>query len=172
MTDGLQDPLRHNAWATKELLSFCRGLSDEQLRATSPGTYGTILSTLQHILGAEGRYRFRLSGIEAGRRPEEIEDLDELSRIAEDVAAFWEELATQPFDPDRTVHAAEIDTGQKFEVKAGVLVAQVLNHGNEHRAQIFTILTTLGIEPPELDAWAYGFVTGRFGYTEEPPQTP
>ena len=31
MTDGLQDPLRHNAWATKELLSFCRGLSDEQL---------------------------------------------------------------------------------------------------------------------------------------------
>jgi uncharacterized damage-inducible protein DinB len=83
----------------------------------------------------------------------------------EDMASFWEELASSEFDPDRTIAGAErLDPSKKFEVKAGVLVAQVLNHGNEHRAQIYTVLTTLGIEPPELDGWHHGIATGRFRY--------
>jgi uncharacterized damage-inducible protein DinB len=49
-----------------------------------------------------------------------------------------------------------------------MLVAQALNHGNEHRAQIYTILTTIGVEPPDLDAWSYGLATGRF--RETPPR--
>ncbi len=36
-----------------------------------------------------------------------------------------------------------------------ILLTQVINHATEHRAQIMAILTQLGIEPPELDAWTY-----------------
>jgi len=171
MTEGLQDPLRHNTWATKELLTFCGDLPPDQLQATATGTYGTILSTLQHIIGAESRYRYRLSGMKPGwpREPEETADVGELSRMAAELGGFWEELATGPFDPDRTIDAAERDTGRKFEVKAGILVAQVLNHGNEHRAQIYTILTTVGVQPPDLDGWMYGDATGRFRYLEPEP---
>jgi uncharacterized damage-inducible protein DinB len=64
VTTGLLDPLRHNSWATAQLLAFCRDLKPDQLEATSEGTYGSILSTLQHVIGAESRYRFRLSGQE------------------------------------------------------------------------------------------------------------
>jgi uncharacterized damage-inducible protein DinB len=31
----------------------------------------------------------------------------------------------------------------------------VINHATEHRAQIMVMLTQLGIQPPELDGWAY-----------------
>ena len=169
MSTGLADPLRQNSWATGQLLDLCRGLTPEQLQASSEGNYGTILLTMQHIIGAEDRYRSRLTGIESPwpRRPEHVDDLDELARMNEDVAAFWDELASGPFDPERTIRFVYADpdpedVGWEFEVKAGVLVAQVLNHGNEHRAQIFTILTTIGIEAPELSGWTYAEATGRF----------
>ncbi len=40
-------------------------------------------------------------------------------------------------------------------------LAQVIHHGTDHRSQVCTILSTLGIEPPEIDVWAYGEATGR-----------
>lgn len=170
MGNDLLDPLRHNAWATGRLLGFCRSLSPEQVRATSEGTYGSILATLQHIVGAEGRYRQRLAGAGPGwaRAPEETDDLEELARMAGEMGRFWEGLATGDFDPDRVVTWLSQVSGAHTEARAGVLVAQALNHGNEHRAQIFTILTTIGVEPPDLDGWSYGLATGRF--REDPPR--
>jgi uncharacterized damage-inducible protein DinB len=170
MSDGLLDPLRHNAWATRELLEFCRGLSPEQLAATAEGTYGSILATLQHMIGAEGRYRSRLAGAkpEWPKEPEETDDLEELEAMAADLARFWDELAASEFDPDRLVHWVSPVSGLYTEVEAGVLVAQTLNHGNEHRSQIATILTTIGVEPRNLDGWSYAQATGRFRETAPP----
>ncbi len=50
--------------------------------------------------------------------------------------------------------------GQEQAIKASVAVIQMINHGNEHRAQISTILGQRGIEPPALDGWAYAQATG------------
>ena len=49
MAHGLHDPLRHNAWATIQILLFCRRLDAHTLHATVLGTYGTIIATLRHI---------------------------------------------------------------------------------------------------------------------------
>lgn len=43
----------------------------------------------------------------------------------------------------------------------------MLHHGTDHRSQICTALTTLGIEPPEMDVWAFGAARGRV--SEVPP---
>src|SRR5262245_24430531 len=43
----LAEPLRHNAWATRQLLDTARRLTPEQLVATVPGTFGSVLATLQ-----------------------------------------------------------------------------------------------------------------------------
>jgi uncharacterized damage-inducible protein DinB len=167
MANGLVDPLGHNSWATGKLLAFCGDLSPDQLRATSEGNYGSIVATLQHVIGAEGRYRYRLTGQEPdwSAKPEEVDDLGELTRMAEDNAAYWEQLASGDFDPDRVCSWTSAVSGAHTEAAAGMLVAQALNHGNEHRAQIFTILTTIGVEPPDLDGWSYGLATGRFRET-------
>ena len=38
---------------------------------------------------------------------------------------------------------------------------QVVHHGTDHRSQICTALTHLGVEPPLIDAWDWGEATGR-----------
>jgi uncharacterized damage-inducible protein DinB len=168
LTSPLFDPLRHNAWGTRQLLAFCRRLDPSQLDATATGTYGSILATLQHLIGAEHRYRKRLAGEPAAwaREPEETDDLAELTSMAEDMAAYWDSLLKSDFDPDRVIAWTSADSGAHTEVAAGMLIAQLLNHGNEHRSQVCTVLTEIGVEPPELDGWSYGIVSGRF--TEDP----
>jgi uncharacterized damage-inducible protein DinB len=42
----------------------------------------------------------------------------------------------------------------------------VIHHGTDHRSQICTALTVLGIEPPAIDVWDYGDTVGR---TESQP---
>ena len=44
---------------------------------------------------------------------------------------------------------------------AGIRLAQAVHHGTDHRSQICTGLTTLGIEPPEIDVWAFAWSQGR-----------
>jgi uncharacterized damage-inducible protein DinB len=39
----------HNTLANLRLLDFCAGLSDEQLNASAPGTFGRVRDTLVHI---------------------------------------------------------------------------------------------------------------------------
>ena len=56
MNDGLVDAFRHNAWATREVLRACRGLTPDQLDAAVTGTYGSIIATLRHIVRAEAAY--------------------------------------------------------------------------------------------------------------------
>ena len=46
MAHALHDPVRHNAWATTQVLLFCRGLDKQTMNAIVPATYGTILATL------------------------------------------------------------------------------------------------------------------------------
>jgi uncharacterized damage-inducible protein DinB len=40
----------HNTWANLRLLDFYAGLSDEQLDASAPGTFGRVRDTLVHIV--------------------------------------------------------------------------------------------------------------------------
>lgn len=158
----LRDAFAHEAWANSALLSFIEGLTPEQRRASTPGAYGGLADTLRHHLDAAAWYQHRL-GLD--RLPWEAEDLHtddpaELRRRADQVAARWEELLARPFDPERIIDVAD-DEGPPEHIPAGVYLAQVFNHGSEHRDQICTILTTLRITPPELDVWAYAYATGR-----------
>lgn len=163
MSEALLDPFRHDAWATRELLTVCRPLTDEQLEATTTGTYGGIRATLHHLIESEAYYLGLLGGSSPGwyrEDPEPPPAMEELQHRAADMAERWEAfLASGPIDPAKPVAHSD------FETDAGVLIAQVLNHGNEHRAQIFTVLATLDVEHPELDGWAYGEAQGRYRST-------
>jgi uncharacterized damage-inducible protein DinB len=52
------------------------------------------------------------------------------------------------------------DDGSEGHAPFGVRIGQVLHHGTDHRSQICTALTTLGMEPPEIDVWAFGEAHG------------
>ncbi len=56
MNTALAELFRHNLWANRRLLDLCAGLGDELLDASTPGTFGRVHDTLQHIVDAEEGY--------------------------------------------------------------------------------------------------------------------
>jgi len=40
-------------------------------------------------------------------------------------------------------------------VPGWIILVQAVDHGREHRTHIATILTQLGIEPPDMDGWTF-----------------
>ncbi len=162
MGHALHDLARHNAWATKELLEYCRGLGEPTLEATAPSTYGTILETLRHIINSEASYLYRLTGAWSERpwQRDETVGLDVLTERATVLADTWEQFLAGDVDTER-LGEAQGDEGEVYAVRAGVFITQALHHANEHRAHICTILGALGHEPPDVSGWGYAFATGR-----------
>jgi len=156
----LEDPFRHHVWATVRLIDACLPLSAEQLATGVPGTYGSILDTMRHLVGADSSYLFALTG---GRVPvidEESMDLPELRAAMESNGAAWSLLLSQELDPDVVVVRYR-DDGSESHAPMGIRLAQALHHGTDHRSQVCTALTALGLEPPEIDAWELAFQEGR-----------
>src|SRR6185503_10028849 len=57
----LRDAFGHHNWASLVVLDACAGLTDEQLIATVPGVYGSILDTLRHLVEADVWYLHTLT---------------------------------------------------------------------------------------------------------------
>ena len=151
--DPLDHVLRHNIWANVTLLRYCRALDPAALEMTAVGTYGTLYGTLQHVVGAEQWYVQLLTGELLGRariRRDEPHSFDDLVATATAVGARELEVAASD-DASRRIEMRE---GRWSTV--GVIFAQVIHHGNEHRTQATTILGANGIEPPAVSAWGYG----------------
>lgn len=169
METELHDLVRHNTWATAQVLDACRNLDASTLDATVPGTYGTIIETLRHLIGAESSYLFRLTEGRSGPRlPEDdTTGVDVLAERAAALATAWEGFLAGEWDSER-MGEARGDEGEVFAVRAGVFLTQALHHANEHRAQICTILGALGHEAPDVSAWGYAYATGRSTLTTGP----
>jgi uncharacterized damage-inducible protein DinB len=58
---------------------------------------------------------------------------------------------------------------KRHDLLAGLMV-QVLNHSTEHRTQVSTIITQLGIEPPAMTGWTYLREIGEFHEFGEPAE--
>lgn len=170
MNDGLIDAFRHNTWATRELLAVCRDLDSRQLDATAEGTFGSIIDTLWHLIAAESGYAARLTG----ERPTFDADADDPPTVAEmeayvdELSDRWERFLSTPFDAERLFPITWWETPrQVLDVPAGVVLAQAIHHGTDHRSQICTDLTVIGIQPPELGVWEYAVASGRARPTGE-----
>ena len=49
----LGDAFAHHAWATLQVMDACEALTSEQLETMVPGTFGSIIDTMRHIVGAD-----------------------------------------------------------------------------------------------------------------------
>ena len=162
----LEDAFGHHVWATLLVLDACLALPPEQLETSVPGTYGSILDTARHTVGADASYLFVLSGGRVTPIDEDSMDLAELRSTMEAHGAAWSETLAQDFDAD-VMLVRHRDDGSETHAPASIRLAQALHHGTDHRSQIATALTTLGVEPPAMDVWDYGNEMGRV--TEAPP---
>ena len=157
----LDDAFAHHAWATMRLIDTCLPLSPEQLETGVPGTYGSIIETMRHLVGGDSDYLSIMTGDRAHLIDADEMDMPALRVAMESDGVLWSELLAKDLDPDAMVHEVDEDDGYERDATVGVRLAQALHHGSDHRSQICTALTTLGVDPPGIDVWNYGVQAGR-----------
>jgi uncharacterized damage-inducible protein DinB len=155
----LADAFAHHAWATLRLLDACASLDAAGLATSVPGTYGPILATLRHIVASDRSYLALLT--------DEVEDVDEdaldlatMREVTEADATVWQRVIARDVDPGEVI-VRDRDDGSESHAPLGMRLAQVVHHGTDHRSQVCTALTSLGVEPPQIDVWGYASSLGR-----------
>jgi uncharacterized damage-inducible protein DinB len=154
MTAGMVDFYKHNLWANLRLLDVCASLSAEQLEASAPGTYGRIGDTLVHLLRSEAGYLARCQGQEPVFPRSLVEFLD-IETLREHARKSGEGLIAVAGTMLPTQVVRGTYRGKPYEMPMIVPLIQAIVHAADHRSQVSTVLTHLGIEPPDLSAWAY-----------------
>ena len=83
-------------------------------------------------------------------------DLLELRPAMEADGRAWSTFLAQDPDPDAVLQEVDESGGKVRGAPVGIRLAQALNHGTDHRSQICSVLTALGVEPPGIDVWDFG----------------
>ncbi len=164
----MTDAFDHHVWATLELIDACLPLTPAELDTAVPGTYGSILDTLRHLVGADANYLRVLSDGAIAPIDEGPMGPAELRAEMATHGPAWSALLARGLDPD-LVLIRRRDDGSETHAPVGIRLAQALHHGTDHRSQICTALTTLGVEPPAIDVWDYALHAGTL--VEIPPSS-
>ena len=151
----LADAFAHHVWATLRLIDACCGLNPEQLEIAVPGTYGSILDTMRHLVDGDSSYLYAMTGERTHLIDADHMGLPELRAAMERHSATWSKILARDLDPDAVLLEHD-DDGYERNAPVGIRLAQALHHGTDHRSQICTALTTLGVKPPDIDVWAFG----------------
>lgn len=157
--DDMQLLFDYNYWANRRLLVTAAQAAPEQLTQSLPLPWETILGTFAHILGAEWVWRQRC---QEGISPARMLDRDQFSTL-EVLEQRWsqEEAAMRAFLAgldEAQLHSAihyKNTRGTAFSRTLWQLLAHVVNHGTQHRAEIAVFLTEFGHSPGDMDLNLY-----------------
>ena len=145
----------HNNWANGKIIEVCSTLSAEQLDAEPHSvTKGNIRETLVHLVGSQRGYLalLTLPPEERPTTPLAFAELQESARLSgEGLVAIAK--------GEREPSGNPLQTKDNYHVDPSVVMVQIINHATEHREQIKSMLTALGVTPPEIDGWDYGIAT-------------
>ena len=156
MTENILARLfEHNNWANAQIIQACSALSDDQLDAPpQSATEGSLRSTLLHLVSAQYGY-LRLLTLPLEQRQDRV--TVQYSEIQESLKHSGERLLELVNDESK-FPKTRLQTRDGFYVEPWVIMVQIINHATEHREQIKSMLTALGITPPDIDGWGYGEV--------------
>jgi uncharacterized damage-inducible protein DinB len=156
----LGDAFSHHVWATLRVLDTCLALDSDQLATDVPGTYGSIIETMRHLVRADAAYLFALTGGQVPAIDETGMSIPELRTVMEGNGDAWASLLARDLDPDSMVIRRR-DDGSESHAPMGIRLAQALHHGTDHRSQVCTALTTIGVTPPAIDVWDFAEQQGQ-----------
>jgi uncharacterized damage-inducible protein DinB len=156
MVNVLAKLFEHNNWANLQIIQACLALTDEQLDAApQSATEGSIRSTLSHLVSAQDGY-LRLLTLPLEERKDRVPV--EFAEIQESLKNSGDKLLELARDESK-LPATRLQTRDEYYVEPWVIMVQIINHATEHREQIKSMLTALGVTPPSIDGWDYGEAT-------------
>ena len=146
-SDVLRSMFEHHLWATEVLIDHLDRLPAEQLDASVPGTYGSMIDTLTHMIDADTRYLLRLRD-PAPPPPEDRVGIP-LAQLRSEMPEHgrkWDEALTDL--GAGTLHAAIL--GRDDYPDTDPALAKVNVVVREHNGEVDLALEPLPVMPPEL----------------------
>jgi uncharacterized damage-inducible protein DinB len=155
---SLEKLFEHNNWANLQIIQACSTLNDEQLDAEpQSATQGSIRSTLFHLVTSQQGYlRLLTLPLEERLEPVPTPPFAELQNLA---SSSGKALLALSQDESSKPMKGQLQTRDGFFVEPWVIMVQIINHATEHREQIKSMLSALGVTPPDIDGWTYGEFT-------------
>jgi len=152
----LEKIFEHNNWANQKIIEACDALADEQLDAEPHSvTKGTIRRTLVHLVSSQESYLGTLTlPVEERLHPRTVPfaELKESARRSGEGLLALARGNRGPFEE-------RLKTRDGHYTEPWVVMLQVINHATEHREQIKSMMSALGVTPPDIDGWDYGIAT-------------
>mgnify|MGYP001150380155 CR=1 FL=1 len=146
----------HNNWANLQIIQACSALSDAQLDAEPQSvTKGSIRLTLSHLVSSQQGYLSLLT------QPVEVRvDVQStFAKLQEAARISGEGLLSLARGEASSQLKSRLQTSGGYFVEPWVVMVQAINHATEHREQIKSMLSSLGVTPPNIDGWDYGEAT-------------
>jgi uncharacterized damage-inducible protein DinB len=155
MTEPWAQYARYNRLANETLYAACARLSDAEGRREMGAFFGSVHGTLNHLLLGDTIWMTRFEG---GSHPstgldailfERFEDLRAARRrMDERIERFF---ASLPAGFENGSVRYVNNSGFETEDPLAVILPHFFNHQTHHRAQVHTLLSQLGHQPPVLD---------------------
>jgi uncharacterized damage-inducible protein DinB len=150
--------LGYTIWADRQLLAAIREVPDEHLHQPTGSSFGSVLGTMAHVLGAEQLWLSRLLGVPLGRLPS-LEEFPTLAVLTASFEDFWPQLEyylASLQEPQIDVEFAWVNSkGEAHRAPLRQVLLHVVNHSTYHRGQVVSQLRQLGHQPPPTDLVYY-----------------
>jgi uncharacterized damage-inducible protein DinB len=148
----------YNAWANARIWRVALQVTAEQFLADNSSSYGSLRGTLVHLLRSQLIWRRRLQG-------ESTEGIPVETDFSTPQALHQAFLAEEPWMRAYLQTLSEEDTqalldyrnskGEAYQTVLWQILAHVVNHGTQHRAEAAAMLTDFGFSPGDLDLIVY-----------------
>lgn len=153
---------RYNQWMNSRLYAHAAALDEAELRADRGAFFGSILSTLEHILAADAHWLRRfalgfpalgsLGAVRCGPLPELVRGITfpDLAQMRAKREALDEVLLAFTREATDVIHAQPMSyvnsVGESYTREAGLVLRHVFNHQTHHRGQVTTLFSQLGVD--------------------------
>jgi len=158
MSDDFVALFAFNRWANARMLDACGKLSPEQYAAEPVPGWGSVRSTVYHIVIVTDGWLRTLANDPDQSFPAEAEvaTIDDATRVLERTYRILDSLlptlTPELLATPRTFHRR----GRTAVLPPWVVLRHVVNHTTYHRGQVASKLKRFGIQQPETDLvyWA------------------
>ena len=154
MVNTVRGLLAYTIWADRQVLGALRGLPAGDLERDTGTSFGSVLGTMAHILGAEQLWLSRLLGVPLRELPS-LADYPSLELIAASFEDFWPQLefylASLGEEQLASAFTWTSTEGETRTAPLRLVLLHVVNHSNYHRGQVVAQLHQLGHPAPSTD---------------------
>jgi uncharacterized damage-inducible protein DinB len=144
----------YTMWADRQMLEFLAGIPADDLTRDTGTSFGSLLGTMSHILGAEQIWLSRFVGSPLERLPTE-RDYADLPSLAAGFVDFWPQLEVFMASLSDAQVAADLtwtnSRGETHTTSTHRALLHFANHSTYHRGQVASQLRQLGHSPPSTD---------------------